>query len=84
MEKIILASALASEIGLIVRVSDYQLCLQRLYAARRAACDPLMDQLQFRRSPENPANEIWIMKSGLIQPKRKGDLTLQDILDFKA
>lgn len=84
MEKVILYSALASEIGLIVQVSDYQLCLQRLYNERRKCADPLLDQLQFRRSPVNPANEIWIMKSGFVTEKKPGDLTLQDILNFNT
>lgn len=60
----ILYLAAASAIGLVVKVSDFQLAQQRLYAARRKSGDPSLDCLQLRRSPFNPESELWIVKAG--------------------
>lgn len=57
----ILYTALQSPIGVVIRVSDFQLAQQRLYKARRDAMDPELACLQFRRSPFDPL-EIWIVK----------------------
>lgn len=58
----ILYAAIASPIGVVVSVSDFQLCQARLYKARKQSGDPSLDCLQLRRSPINPETELWIVK----------------------
>lgn len=60
----LLYQALASPIGIVVRTSNFSLCQQRFYRARREAGDPALDCLQLRRSPFAPEGEIWIVKGG--------------------
>jgi len=59
----LLYSALGSQIGIVVSVSDFIRGQQKLYQAKRASGDPSLDCLQFRRSPVNPETEIWIVKA---------------------
>ena len=54
--------ALASQIGIVVVVSDFGAAQQKLYTARRTSGDPDLACLQFRRSPTSPESEIWIVK----------------------
>lgn len=63
--------ALASQIGIVISVSDFISAQQKLYSARKKSGDTDLDVLQFRRSPTNPEGEIWIVKShpGAILPK---------------
>jgi hypothetical protein len=79
----ILYAACAAHIGIIVRVTDYQRCVLNLYAAKRTNKE-MFDDLTIRRSPDDPANEIWIMHTGELPveaPKAApGELTLADIL----
>lgn len=49
---------------------------QKLYAARRAAMDPALAQLQFRASPHNPTQAIWITKGG--QPDGEEEYDTED------
>jgi hypothetical protein len=55
--------ALASQIGIVISVSDFISAQQKLYSARKKSGDTDLDVLQFRRSPTNPEGEIWIVKS---------------------
>lgn len=56
----LLYQALEARYGIVVKVSDFQLASQRLYAARRKADDTELNQLQFRRSIGDPEGELWI------------------------
>jgi hypothetical protein len=47
----ILYTALAEQIGLLVRVDDPKRARQRLYEARASSGDPALAVLQFRLSP---------------------------------
>lgn len=59
----VLYRAMASPLGIVVAVSDFQLCSQRLYAARRKALDTSLECLQIKRSPYSPESEIWVVKT---------------------
>lgn len=57
----LLYEAFHSEYGVEVELlGNYQISLQRLYAARRK--DPELDILQISRSPTSPTH-IWIVKT---------------------
>lgn len=84
----ILYEALRSEFGIEIELlGNFQISLQRLYAARRT--DPDLDILQISRSPLSQTH-IWIVKTdrpapqqGELKenPKGDGDLyTLADLL----
>ena len=58
----ILYMALREPLGLIVDSGgDFQRTVQKLYQARYKALDPDLDCLQFRRSPNDPEGEVWIV-----------------------
>lgn len=63
----LLYQAFGSRYGLALRVSDFTLAQQRLYAARRAAQDPDLELLQIRRpgSDHDPDSEhtLWLVKA---------------------
>lgn len=59
----LLYQALAARFGVVVATSNMQLALGRLYAARKKSGDPALDGLTLRRSPFNPHNELWIVKT---------------------
>jgi len=54
--------ALASEIGIVLSTDNPSLLQQKLYAARRKACDPELDQLSLTPSRSSPDTELWIVK----------------------
>lgn len=54
--------ALSAQIGVIVKVSDPDLAKAKLYALRKAANDPDLDQISIRVSPESP-DELWLIKN---------------------
>lgn len=62
----LLYSALASKYGIEVHVQGGTLsnARARLYAARRAAMDMALAELQFRASPFDPERTLWITKGG--------------------
>jgi len=63
----ILYEAYHSEFGIEVELlGNYQVSLQRLYAARRK--DPDLDILQISRSPTSPTH-IWILKTDKPSPQ---------------
>jgi hypothetical protein len=57
----LLYQAQASGLGIVCEVEDFVKATQALYSARRKLCDPLLENLQFRRSPLRPDNEVWIV-----------------------
>lgn len=59
-------AALHEEFGIVVKSSNTQLLVQKLYAARRKAEDQRLDGLSIRQSPFNAA-ELWILKNGKTQ-----------------
>jgi len=62
----ILYEAFHSEHGIEVELlGNYQVSLQRLYAARRS--DPDLEILQISRPPTNSPTHIWIVKKGVQQ-----------------
>jgi hypothetical protein len=83
----ILYEALHSEFGVEVELlGNYQMSLQRLYAAKRS--DPDLDILQISRSPTSPTH-IWIVKTDRPQPQGealkanpKGDGPLFNLADM--
>lgn len=84
----VLYEAFHSEYGVEVELlGNFQISLQRLYAARRT--DPDLDILQISKSPHSQTH-VWIVKTdrpspeqGALKenPKGEGDLfTLSDLL----
>ena len=59
----LLYEALASQFGTVVSTSDADAAKQALYRARSQTSDPSLGCLQFRTSLDDPAGEIWIVKS---------------------
>lgn len=59
----ILYLALASQLGIVISVTDANAAKQSLYQTRSKLSDPSLGCLQFRTSPDNPAGEIWIIKA---------------------
>ena len=55
--------AQASRFGIVLRTNDIRGALARLYAARKSACDPELEGLSLRPSPER-RDELLIVKNG--------------------
>lgn len=53
--------ALASSIGIVIRVEDMEAAKQRLYSFRDRANDPDLYSISIITSPEAP-NELWLVK----------------------
>ena len=64
----ILYAAKMEPIGLLLRTSDVRLARQKLYAARRAAEDPQLDDLQFRASPWPEEGDLIIVNRHIELP----------------
>jgi hypothetical protein len=60
--KLILYSALATPLGIVVAVSDVEAAKQQIYRTRASTGDPSLACLQLRTSPDNPTGEIWLVK----------------------
>lgn len=58
----LLYQALASPLGIVIRVDNFQLAQAKLYAARRQSGDPELACLQLRHSPFDPEQELWIIR----------------------
>lgn len=54
--------ALESQYGIVIKVDNVGLAIQRLYQARKEANDPALDNVHLRRSPVDP-EAIWIVKN---------------------
>lgn len=54
--------ALASPLGIAVKVSDFLNARARFYSARAASGDPELARLQFRQSLAMEEDTIWIVK----------------------
>ena len=63
----LLYQALSEPIGLLLQCSDAGLARQRLYAARSAAGDPELAQLQFRMSPLPDGNLVIVKETVEVQ-----------------
>lgn len=57
-------------LGIVVRTSNYNSALARLYKARKESGDGALDCLQLRRSPTSPESEIWIVRGGPLDDAR--------------
>lgn len=69
----LLYTALQSEYGIEIEYhGNYQVSLQRLYAARRA--DPDLEVIQICRSPTNPQTHLWLVKSDKAPPPQGGPI----------
>lgn len=53
--------ALAAQVGVIIKTDNPDLTKAKLYALRKAANDPDLDQISIRVSPESP-DELWLVK----------------------
>jgi hypothetical protein len=62
----LLYDALASKLGIAVRVSHFSTASQMLSGARRKCGDPALMSLQFRASPHSD-DELWIVRAGEIK-----------------
>lgn len=74
----LLYEAYHSEFGIEVELlGNYQISLQRLYAAKRK--DPDLDVLQISRSPTSPTH-IWIVKTDKpqVQSQPQGEMVKQN------
>jgi hypothetical protein len=61
-ELTILYQALAEPIGLVVKTDNLRLAASRLRRLRDTYGDPALKVLNFVVSPENPQDEIWIIR----------------------
>lgn len=66
--KLILYSALAEPIGLLLQVSDFTRARQALYRARADAQDPGLAGLQFRASPGLSGGNLIIINQRIQLP----------------
>lgn len=55
--------ALASEIGVVVASPDIAIAKAKLYKARSTAQDNSLMSIQIRTSPNNPREELWLVRS---------------------
>lgn len=55
--------AYSQRFGIVLAVSDAKAAKTLLYLARQKLGDPVLADLQIRTSPDNPENELWIIKS---------------------
>ncbi len=62
----ILYEALASKLGIVVRVSHFTTAAQTLTNARNRCGDPALQSLQFRQSP-HASDELWIVRGGEVR-----------------
>lgn len=60
----LLYEALTKELGIVVETDSPQRLQQYLYAERRKACDPQLDNLVFAPSRFVPT-ELWIVKKSI-------------------
>ena len=58
----LLYQAAATPLGVVLQVEDFVKATQALYRAKREAMDTSLDLLQFRRSPQRPETEVWIVR----------------------
>lgn len=58
----ILYQALAAKIGVVVNTNDATRAKQKLYAARRKAEDPSLDELEIRVSPFKPETQLFVLR----------------------
>ncbi len=58
-----LYNALRSPLGIILECNNVSRLRQQLYAERRAAEDPALNDLSFVPSPLNPQH-LWVVKRG--------------------
>lgn len=61
----LLYRAIGSQIGIVVRTSNPDLCRQKLYATRKALADPALEVLSVKPSHSAPASEVWILRKSL-------------------
>lgn len=54
--------AVAAKHGIVVSAYPIKTAIAALYKARQESGDPILKQLQFRRSPLNPDTELWIVR----------------------
>lgn len=54
--------ALDAEVGIAISTSDPNRLMQKLYAARKSACDPSLDELSITPSRISPDNELWVVR----------------------
>jgi hypothetical protein len=61
-----LYQALRSPNGICIRLTEgtMEQLRYKLYQARKAACDPALEDLQISWSPTEPEQELWIVKKG--------------------
>jgi len=62
----LLYDALASKLGIAVRVSHFSTASQMLGNARKKCGDPALQSLQFRASPY-AEDELWIVRAGAVK-----------------
>lgn len=54
-------AALASPLGVVIETDNFERARAKLYAARREAMDPALDNIAVMQSPTNPS-DIWLVK----------------------
>ena len=77
----LLYQALASPIGIVVRVTDIERARARLYKAKADARDPALANLQLRKSPLGEPDVIWIVKGGEVDMAKLKDAETSKIGD---
>jgi len=60
----LLYQARGNQVGLVVRIyGKPEAMIARFYKAVKESGDPALANLQFRRSPYNPEEELWIINA---------------------
>lgn len=54
--------ALDAALGIAISTNDPERLQARLYAARKEACDPALDELSITPSRTSPATELWVVR----------------------
>lgn len=65
-------SALAASNGVVLSVTDVTQAKAKLYQVRKASGDPDLMALQIRTSPDNPDEELWLVKGPASGQKSSG------------
>lgn len=64
-------------LGIWIRTTNYHQLMTKLYLARKEAQDPSLSNLQLKRSPRDPENELWLCN--LPEPE-VADIDLKDLM----
>jgi hypothetical protein len=65
-------AALSARNGVVLSVTDTTQAKAKLYQVRKSSGDPDLLGLQIRTSPDNPSEELWLVKGPASGQKSSG------------